>query len=114
VEVVGVLRDEEPEFAKPLELEECQMGCVWRYFIRRNPPPWCGKSSVAPRPHPLRATKVGDARVGADACTRKGDQVTAFGDQPGDLLHVALEALLTGHVISLFAGLIASVNRSIR
>jgi hypothetical protein len=61
VEVVGVLRDEEPELAEPLEFEERQVGCVGRYLTRRNPPPRCRQAGIAPRPHSLRAAKVGDA-----------------------------------------------------
>jgi hypothetical protein len=75
VEVVGVLGDEKPEFAEPLELEECQMGGVGPYLIRWDAPPWGRKSSIAPRPNPLGTTKVGDARVGADAGASKGDDV---------------------------------------
>src|SRR5215213_4163218 len=97
VEVVRILRDEEPEPAKQLELEERQVGRVGRYLTRRNPTFWCRQTGVAPRPHPLRAAKIGDARVGADTSAREGDHVLGPGDPPGDLPDVPLEGLFVGH-----------------
>jgi hypothetical protein len=55
----GVVRDEEPELAEPLEFEERQVGCVWRYLTRRNPPPWCRQAGIAPCPHPPGPRKSG-------------------------------------------------------
>jgi hypothetical protein len=88
MEVIGVLRDEEPELAEPLELDEGQVGCVGLDPARRNPPPWRRQAGVAPRPHPVGAAKVGDARVGADARAREGDDMLALNDPASDLLDV--------------------------
>jgi hypothetical protein len=60
MEVVGVLGDQEPELAEPLEFGEGEVGRVGLDLARRDPPPWRWKACVAPRPYPLRATKVGD------------------------------------------------------
>ena len=86
MEVIRVLRDEEPQLAYPLELDEGEVGCVWLDLSRRDPPGWRWKACVTPRPHPIRSAKVGDARVGADARTREGDDVPTLGDPSSDSL----------------------------
>ena len=55
---------------------------------RRNSPSWRGQAGVAPRPHPVGAAKVGDARVGTDARAREGDDMLALSDPASDLLDV--------------------------
>jgi hypothetical protein len=99
VEVVGVLRDEEPELAEPLELDEGQVGCVGLDLARRDPPPWRWKACVASCPYTLGTTKVWDARVGADTRAREGDDILGPSDPPGDRLDV-LEALFVCHAIA--------------
>jgi len=88
MEVIGVLRDEEPELAEPLELDEGQVGCVGLDPARRNPPPWRRQAGVPTRPHPVGAAKVGDARVGADARACEGDDMLALSYPASDLLDV--------------------------
>src|SRR5215212_6608805 len=97
VEVVSVLRDEEPELAELLEFEEGKMGRVGPYLTGRDPPHRCRQASVAPGPHPVRTTKVRDARVGAYAGARKGNHVLGPYDPPRDLLYVPPEASFAGH-----------------
>jgi hypothetical protein len=97
VEVIGILRDEEPELAQPLELDEGQVGRVGFDPARRNPPPWRWQAGVAPRPHPLGAAKVGDAGVGADARAREGDDVLALNGPSSDRLDVFFESAFFGH-----------------
>src|SRR5215208_1663824 len=75
------------------------MGCVGLELARWNPPPRRRQASVAPRPHPVRAAKVGDARVGADAGAREGDDVLALNDPSSDRLDALFEALFLGHGI---------------
>jgi hypothetical protein len=53
------------------------MGCVGFDLARRNPPSWRWQPSVAPRPHPLGAAKVGDTGVGANV--RRSCQVSQVG-----------------------------------
>jgi hypothetical protein len=97
MEVVCVLRDEEPELAEALELDEGEVGCVGLYLARWNPPPRRRQAGVAPRPHPLGAAKVGDAGVGADARAREGDDALAGDYPPGDRLDLLFETLLPDH-----------------
>jgi hypothetical protein len=73
------------------------MGCVGFDLARRNPPSWSWQPSVAPRPHPLGAAKVGDTGVGANACAREGDDVLAGNDPSSDCLDMLFEALFVGH-----------------
>lgn len=82
VKVVRVLGDEELKPAQALELDERQVGYVGRDLVTWNPPPGCRQAGVAPRPHPIGAAKVGDARVGADARSREGDDVLGVDDPP--------------------------------
>ncbi len=52
------------------------------------------QAGVAPRPHPVWTTKVGDAGVGADAGAREGDEVFAAHDPASDGLDVLWEEVL--------------------
>jgi hypothetical protein len=97
MKVIGVLRDEELEFAEPLELDEGQVGSIGRNLVWRDPPPRCWQSSIAPRPHPVGTTKVGNAGVGADACTRKGDKMLELHDPASNGLDVLSEVLFPRH-----------------
>src|SRR5215218_734821 len=73
------------------------MGGVGLDLLRWNPPPGHWQASVAPRPRPLGAAKVGNAGVGADACACKGDNAFALDDPSSDCLDVLSEALFLGH-----------------
>ncbi len=84
MEVVGVLGDQKPERAEPLEFDEGEVRCVGLDSARRDAQPGRRKACVAPRPYPLGAAKVGDARVGTDARSGKGDDVLGPGDPAGD------------------------------
>jgi hypothetical protein len=93
MEVIGVLRDEKPELAQPLELDEGEVGRVRLDSARRYSPAWRRKSRGAPRPHPVGPTKVGDAGVGADTRPRKGYDVVALDNPPSDRFDLLLEAV---------------------
>jgi hypothetical protein len=73
------------------------VGCVGLELVWRNSPPWRWQASVAPRPHPVGATKVGNAGVGADACACKDDDMLAVNDPLSDYLDVLFEVLFLGH-----------------
>jgi hypothetical protein len=77
------------------------VGGVGLDLVRRNPSPWRLQASVASRPHSFGAAKVGDARVGADARAREGDDMFALIDPSGDRLDVLFEALLLGHGLAM-------------
>jgi|SRR5215217_2950425 hypothetical protein len=100
VEVIGVLRYEEPELAEPLELNEGKVGGVGLDLAQRDTPPWRGKSRVAPCPHAVGAAEVGDTGIGADTCAREGDDVLAFDDPPGDRPDVFVEAIHVSFLIA--------------
>jgi hypothetical protein len=90
VEVVGVLGDEKLELAELLQLDEGEVGGVGHDPVARNAPLRCWQAGVTPRPYSVRAAEVGYARVGADAGTRKGDDVIGVDDPTRDLLDVFL------------------------
>jgi hypothetical protein len=100
VEVIGVLRYEEPELAEPLELDEGQVGWVGFDLARGDAPPRHRKSGVAPCPHAVGAAEVGDAGVGADARTREDYVVLALNDPPSDLPDVFVEAIHVNFLIA--------------
>jgi hypothetical protein len=100
VEVIGVLRYEEPELAEPLELDEGKVGGVGLDLAQGYAPPRRRKSGVAPRPHALGAAKVGDAGVGADARAREDYGVLALGDPPSNRPDVFVEAIHVGFLIA--------------
>jgi hypothetical protein len=117
VEVICVLRDEELELSELLELDERAVGCVGFNLARWNPPPWRRQAGVAPRPHAVRAAKVRDAGVGADASAREGDEVLALDDPPSDCADVLFKDLFVVHgirpkVISLLLHWSASLSFS--
>jgi hypothetical protein len=99
VEVVGVLRDEEPKLAESLELGEGQVGGVGPDLSRRNPSPWRRQPRIAPRPDPVGAAEGGDAGIGADASAGEGDGVLGLDDPSGDRLDVLLGGPVLGHNI---------------
>jgi hypothetical protein len=75
VEVIRVLGDEELQLAQLLQLDEREVGFVWRDPVARNPPSWGWQTRVTARPDTIGAAEVGDAGVGADAGAREGNDV---------------------------------------
>jgi hypothetical protein len=96
VQVVGVLRDEEPELAEPLEFDKGDVRRVRLDSVRRYSPAWRRKSRGASRPHPVGTAEVGYAGVGADARAREGDDVVALDDPPSDRPDVLVDAIHYG------------------
>jgi hypothetical protein len=78
------------ELAEPLQLSEGEVGCVGRDAITRNPPPRGGQAGVASGPDTIGAAEVGDARVGADAGAREGDDVFGADDPTRKMLDLPL------------------------
>ena len=78
MEVIRVLRNQELEFAELLERDQSQVRGVGPDLARGNTPSRRREAGVAPGPHPVGATEIRDAGVGADACAREGDQVLAL------------------------------------
>ena len=74
------------------------MGCVGLDPAWGNPPPWCWQAGVAPRPHSIGASKVGDAGVGTDTRAREGDDALGTDYPSGDRLDLPFAALFLGRV----------------
>ena len=97
MEIISVLRNEELELVKPLELDEGQVGGIGLDLARRNPPLRSWEPSIAPRPNPVGAAEVGNTGVSADACTREGDNMLVLNDPASNGLDVLFEALFLSH-----------------
>lgn len=74
------------------------MGCVGLDPAWGNPPPWCWQAGVAPGPHSIGASKVGDAGVGTDTRAREGDDALGTDYPSGDRLDLPFAAFFLGHV----------------
>jgi hypothetical protein len=97
VEIVGILCDEEMEFAHVLKIDERQVRWVGFDLVRLDAPLGRREASIAPRPYPVRAAKIRDAGLGADACTREGNNMLALEEPLGDRRDVLFRVLLVSH-----------------
>jgi hypothetical protein len=88
VEVIRVLGDKELQLAQPLQLDEREVGFVWRDLVAWNAPPWGWQTCVTARPDTIGAAEVGDAGVGANAGAREGDDALGGDDPTRDLLYL--------------------------